>query len=191
MLLSNIATLISASASLIVALLTFRNTNLTKKSIEEMRIAREENSRPFIIAGYEVDERRIVQFYVENLGASPAVNVSVSLEIPIKVKREDGAVLLDIQKDIFDKPIKYIAPKEKIKTALFPTWVIPEEIKPYAENDVEITYSSIENKKQYKEKHQIGLKHYVESFYTDNYTMTDLVKQIKNLNETLENITKS
>ena len=176
-----IATIASAIIALLLAYLTFRNVNLTKKTVEEMKLAREENSRPFITAGYEVNDKRFVYFYIENLGASPAININVFIKKPIKLKNG-----MDIQSKIFDKPIKYLAPKEKINTVIFPTWEIPEENTPYAENSVEVKYFDVRGEKQYKEEYDIGIKPYVESLYIDSLTINDLVKEMKKLNEILE-----
>lgn len=165
-------------ANIIISLLTSLTVFLSYLNLKEMKRAREESSRPYVIVGYKADKKRFIHLYIKNIGLSPAKNVEVKIKEPIMIK--NGT---DARKLLFDKPIKYLVPNQEIKTVVFPSWEIPKENGKYADNCVSITYDDASTLKQYSEETEINVASELNILYFKEKTMDDLVKAIKELNK--------
>lgn len=162
---------------------TFGAVCLSYFTIREMKKSREESNRPYIIVGYEADEKKVIHLFIKNIGLSPAKNISVCIDKPIKMKDNRDARNL-----LFNKPIKYLVPNQKIDTIVFQMWEIPEGNKKNAENHVSIKYYDCIEKRPYEENYDIDIEPELSVLYFKQKTMTDLVKQIDDLNKTIKGL---
>lgn len=178
-----IATMMSAITSLVLAILTLKYVNITKRTLNEMEITREESSRPYVIVDYEVDEKRFVHLYIENLGTTAAKKITIEMDSDVVLK--NGKKAKDL---IFDREIKYLVPNQRISTVLFPTWEIPEINGEYAERKVLIKYYNSDSKKKYTDEYFISLKPYKHNLYFKKVTTEDIVKSLNDINKSLKQI---
>lgn len=161
---------------IVSSILTFGTVCLSYFNLREMKKAREESSRPYVIVGYECDEKKFIHLYVRNIGLSPAKNIQVNIKNPIRIK--DGT---DARELLFKNSIKYLVPNQEIKTIVFPIWEVPEENGEYADNYVSIKYNDSTMRKEYEEESEINIASEISVLYFNKKTMDDLVEAIKKL----------
>lgn len=164
-------------ANIIISILTFGAVFLSYLNLNEMKKAREESSRPYVIVGYKTDEKKFIHLYVKNIGLSPAKNIRVKIRDPIMIK--DGT---DARKLLFDKPIKYLVPNQEIKTVIFPIWEVPKDNGEYADNYILIKYNDASELKEYEEEAEINIAPEMSILYFEKKTIDDLVKAVEKLN---------
>lgn len=170
-------------ANIMMSVLTLGTVYLSYLNIKEMKKSREESSRPYIIVGYELDEKKFFNLYVKNIGLSPAKDIEVKIKYPIKMKDDED---IDVRDIIFKKPIKYLVPNQKIESVAFPIWDVPKENGEFAENYVEIEYWDTIGKEKYKEEYDIDIASQVNTLYFDNKNLTDLVKVLEKINKKIK-----
>lgn len=100
---SSIATALSAIATMILAILTW-------KMVKEMKQARLDTSRPYVIAYLEYKEHQVF-FICENIGKTTAQNVKLDFDTPLL-----GIENYEVSKELFSSPIPSMPPTHQIKT---------------------------------------------------------------------------
>src|SRR5690348_8701534 len=58
-----------------------------QQTVAEMREARDQESRPYVLCGFETGEEGLVYFYVRNLGKTVATDVRLVIEPPLSTSR--------------------------------------------------------------------------------------------------------
>lgn len=170
-------------ANIVMSILTFATAIISFMTLHEMKKSREENSKPYVIVGYELDDKMFFRLYIKNIGASPARNITVKMSEPIKMKDDFNKDVRDV---IFKDTIKYLAPNQKIDTIAFPIWSIPKANGENAENTVIIKYWSSNLKEPYEESYNIDIASQKNIFYLKNKNFTDLVQVLEKIEKKIK-----
>lgn len=135
---------LSMVASILTATLTLIYVRITYKTLNEMKKSRKEENRPYVVFYITRTDHETLDFYMilENFGKTAAKNISIDIEPKINSSFET----LDNLKKI------YLAPKQQIVN-LF----ILHKNKETTEFNCKITYKG-EDGTQYKTKYKINMQ---------------------------------
>jgi len=114
----NITQWIQIGASLILAILTGIYVYLTKKILYEMKKARKEEKKPYIVIDVDIPRVPIFNLIMKNIGTGPAKNVEVKFDPDIYLPHE-GVKLSELP--LFQR-IKYFSPGKEHKLFLGMSW---------------------------------------------------------------------
>lgn len=88
-----------------------------RQAVEEMRLGREEETRPYVIAGLEFDfDRRVLEFVVRNAGKTAAYNIRIKASPELPAFSPDRRPLSETS--LFRKGITMLSPGQEIRSFL-------------------------------------------------------------------------
>lgn len=162
---------------------------------------KENTSRPYLLVGYELEPEvpSEIYFYLENVGQTAAINVSLQLEIPLPVVNQNRTV-----EEFLSQPsLEFLVPGYKASIYLNNLSNIKEENGYPLEQSAVIRYSLL-NGKEYEEKHRLDIRIYQSLVYATNRfarqeelarkfrdDLAFLRKEMSNLSISTGNIAKS
>ena len=120
-----------------MAYATFNMANSTKKSVDEMKLTREETNSAEVLMYFEIDAHRMY-LVIENVGKTIAEDVKIKFEP--KLKNSDGEEYNEL------KEISYLPPNYKIKTFFDMTHSYYTKYDEYPNVKFFIKYKNIYNK---------------------------------------------
>lgn len=126
---------------------------------------KENASRPYLLVGYELEPEvpSEIYFYLENVGQTAAINVSLQLEIPLPIVNQNRTV-----EEFLSQPsLEFLVPGYKARIYLNNLSNIKEENGYPLEQSAVIRYSSL-NGKEYEEKHRLDIRIYQSLVYATN-----------------------
>ena len=121
----------------IMAYATFNMANSTKKSVNEMKLTREETNSAEVLMYFEIDAHRMY-LVVENVGKTIAEDVKIKFEPELKNSKGEEYNEL--------KEISYLPPNYKIKTFFDMTHRYYGKYQKYPNVKFFISYKNIYNK---------------------------------------------
>lgn len=121
----------------IMAYATFNMANSTKRSVDEMKLTREETNSAEVLMYFEIDAHRMY-LVVENVGKTIAEDVKIKFEP--ELKNSDGEEYNEL------KEISYLPPNYKIKTFFDMTHRYYGKYHKYPKVKFFISYKNIYNK---------------------------------------------
>lgn len=120
-----------------MAYATFNMANSTKKSVDEMKLTREETNSAEVLMYFEIDAHRMY-LVIENVGKTIAKDVKIKFEP--ELKNSHGNEYSEL------KEISYLPPNYKIKTFFDMTHSYYGKYKEYPHVKFFINYTNIYNK---------------------------------------------
>ena len=92
---TEIAQILAAGATVVLALLTLAYVLLTRNMVKEMKTARETQQRPYIIIDFEFYKTSLCDMVIKNVGNGAAFDVQINFE-PDVIYREPDIKLSDL-----------------------------------------------------------------------------------------------
>lgn len=146
-----------------------------QKSVEEMKLTREETNRPYVIVYFEREVKGFVHLIIENIGPTMAkqikVNITPALNTPISMPLSKSYLL--------NKPIKYMPPKFKYKAYAGDLKDIKKEDGNYNLFEVVISYDS--NQTSYEETYELDLNVHKDILMLEDESVRELRNNINEL----------
>ena len=173
-------TFFATLGTLIVAMLTFLNIHLTKKTVDEMKATRVSQTRPHVIVDFETEEY-LMYLALRNIGNGIAREVSLRFKPPLKDSR--GRVISNMP--LFKK-VDYFPPDKKVRT-LFdsgPSYFGASPKLPRIFN-VSLSYFDDAKNEKFQEKIKLDLSVYENLTYTMKKDIGDLVEVLKDIQSKL------
>lgn len=160
-------------ATVVLALLTFR-------MVQEMKLAREEERRPYVYVDFLFDSN-IIFVVVKNTGRNGAKNIKFTFSKPLisSKKRNISEIKL------FKEGLDFLPPNKEIKTWLDTAPSFYKSGLPTS-YDVEVQYIDVVSNNEYTEKFRLDLETYKGIIYLDRKTIHNVVEELKNINKVLQ-----
>lgn len=154
-------------------------------TIKEMRESREYQTRPYVVFDFEFQEH-LIFYKIENLGNSPAYDVSIDFINDLEDSR--GRKLSELK--LF-KNIPFIPPRKKIRYFFDSTFQFLKKDELEKEiNDIEVKYSrepsSATKQSYYKEKYQFDFSIYRDQEFISQTSLDDVVDRLKTIESSLK-----
>lgn len=153
----------------------------------EARRLREEQFRPFVVVDVEIDNSRILEIVVRNIGLTMAREVQFEIEPGFVTSMSD----YDLNKmKLFANGIATLPPGKEYRT-LFDSLVQHSQMKLEREYTVTVNYSDPTGKRTFSEPSTIDLGIYHDFLYRSETDLGDAVDELKKIGKTLNNWTFS
>lgn len=153
----------------------------------EARRLREEQFRPFVVVDVEIDNSRILEIVVRNVGLTMARDVQFEVDPPF-VTSMDNYNLNEMK--LFANGIATFPPGKEYKT-LFDSLVQRSQMHLDREYTVLVTYTDPSGKRKFSEPSTIDLGIYRDFLYRRESDVGDIVDELKKLGKTFDKWTYS
>jgi len=154
---------------------------LTLQMVKEMRVAREEDRRPYVFVDFIFDSS-VILLLVKNSGRSGAKNVTFKFS-PEIVNTEVRNKISELS--MFKNGIKFLPPSKEIKT-----WfdMAPQYYKSNLPKSfiVNISYSDVVSHKKYEEVFELDLNAYLGITTLGRKTIHNIAEELKKLHDILK-----
>ena len=176
-------------ATLLVAMLTFLNVHLTKKSIDEMRATRISQTRPYIIVDFDIREgTHVIDLVIRNLGKGVAKEPKFTFDPPLRDSR--GRILSEMP--IFKGKLDFVPPDKEIRqvfdSAISYFGATPRLPTTFA---VSISYFDEKKESEYSDSMNLDLSIYEGLVHIKKKGMNDLVRQMEKIVSELRKVVRS
>lgn len=185
MLWQNIISIISSIGMFVLTLFyviyTKRILKANQGMFEEAIKTRKQDLMPNVIAYFDQSKINLVNFIVENIGKTAAINTKIVLEpiIPFPTK-----TFLD-DSNLINEVLPTIAPQQKLVCFVNTTF----EIKDKAKYLAHVTFEDTEGTK-YEMKYVLDLSMWKGTARAADKDINDLVKEVEKLRQHIEKLTK-
>lgn len=153
----------------------------------EARRLREQQFRPFVVVDVEVDNSRILEIVVRNVGLTMARDVKFEIDPAFATSMDDYD--LNSMK-LFSAGIATLPPGKEYRT-LFDSLVQRSHMNIEREYTVTVTYSDPTGTRQFSEPSTIDLGIYHDFLYRNETDLGDAVDELKKIGKTLNKWTFS
>lgn len=150
--------------------------------VREARRLREEQFRPFVVVDVEVDNSRILEIVVRNVGLTMARDVQFKIDPPFITSMSDYNLN---EFKIFSSGIATLPPGKEYRT-LFDSLVQRSQMKLEREYTVTVSYTDPTGKRTFEEPSTIDLGIYHDFLYRDETDLKDVVKELKAVSKTMK-----
>ena len=182
-------TFFATLATLLVAMLTFLNIHLTKKTVDEMKATRISQTRPYMIVDFDIREgTQIIDLVIRNLGKGVAKEPKFAFDPPLQDSR--GRILSEMP--LFKGKLDFVPPDKEIRqifdSALSYFGVTPELPTTF---DVSISYFDEKKENEFKDSMKLDLSIYKGLTYIKEKNIGDVVKQLEKIASELRKFVQS
>jgi len=163
---------------------TRQSAEAAQRTLDEMRESRDEESRPYVLCGFELEQGNLVYFYVRNTGKSVAADVKLVIDPPLTASIDTLGEMTFLTDGIAS-----LAPGQEIRT------FFDSLIGLYGDNaNVPLRYSATTTyfggmePGQRRSEQTLDVNVYRGTFYTTRKDFDDLVSEVKTVARSLDHI---
>lgn len=171
--------LASVFVALLATVFSFLGVIATWRTVQEMKLAREAQERPYVIMDFDLSDPPIINLVLSNIGNGAAKGVKFRFE-PDLVASDDRNISKSVL--LFRDGIKFFAPGKTISVLFDMSHAYLAANKPLTFN-VTISYRNAQGTREYKEFMELDLSMFKGRHYIIRKGIHDLVKEIEKLNK--------
>ena len=171
--------LIGVIIAMLAAIFSFLGVVVTWMTVQEMKLAREAQERPYIIVDFDLSEAPVINLVVSNIGNGAAKDVRFSFE-PDLITSDERNISESVL--LFRQGVRFFPPGKTISQFFDMSHAYLGANKPLT-FDVTVSYDDVKEGKEYKESMQSDLSMFKGRQYIVRKGVHDLAKEIEKLNK--------
>lgn len=178
--------LIGVFIAMLAAIFSFLGVVVTWMTVQEMKLAREAQERPYVIMDFDLSDPPIINLVVSNIGNGAAKDVKFTFE-PDPVTSDDRNISKSVL--LFRDGISFFPPGKTISQFFDMLHAYLGANKPLT-FDVTISYRDAQGSRKYKDFMRLDLSMFKGRHYIVRKGIHDLVKEIEGVGKTVKDTFK-